>query len=922
MRFSLCGFPLVFSFTLLSVFDTSLSATTISLTPEDSFHGDSQNAERSYNVQAGDVYSLTGDVSISNVDNSALNKACFNVTSGSVTFAGNHHGLYFNNISSGTTKEGAVLCCQDPQATARFSGFSTLSFIQSPGDIKEQGCLYSKNALMLLNNYVVRFEQNQSKTKGGAISGANVTIVGNYDSVSFYQNAATFGGAIHSSGPLQIAVNQAEIRFAQNTAKNGSGGALYSDGDIDIDQNAYVLFRENEALTTAIGKGGAVCCLPTSGSSTPVPIVTFSDNKQLVFERNHSIMGGGAIYARKLSISSGGPTLFINNISYANSQNLGGAIAIDTGGEISLSAEKGTITFQGNRTSLPFLNGIHLLQNAKFLKLQARNGYSIEFYDPITSEADGSTQLNINGDPKNKEYTGTILFSGEKSLANDPRDFKSTIPQNVNLSAGYLVIKEGAEVTVSKFTQSPGSHLVLDLGTKLIASKEDIAITGLAIDIDSLSSSSTAAVIKANTANKQISVTDSIELISPTGNAYEDLRMRNSQTFPLLSLEPGAGGSVTVTSGDFLPVSPHYGFQGNWKLAWTGTGNKVGEFFWDKINYKPRPEKEGNLVPNILWGNAVDVRSLMQVQETHASSLQTDRGLWIDGIGNFFHVSASEDNISYRHNSGGYVLSVNNEITPKHYTSMAFSQLFSRDKDYAVSKNEYRMYLGSYLYQYTTSLGNIFRYASRNPNVNVGILSRRFLQNPLMIFHFLCAYGHATNDMKTDYANFPMVKNSWRNNCWAIECGGSMPLLVFENGRLFQGAIPFMKLQLVYAYQGDFKETTADGRRFSNGSLTSISVPLGIRFEKLALSQDVLYDFSFSYIPDIFRKDPSCEAALVISGDSWLVPAAHVSRHAFVGSGTGRYHFNDYTELLCRGSIECRPHARNYNINCGSKFRF
>ncbi|WP_100934074.1 polymorphic outer membrane protein middle domain-containing protein [Candidatus Chlamydia corallus] len=917
MRFSQCGFPLTFSITLLSVFHTSLSAATISLKSEDSVNGNS----KTYDVQPGDVYSLAGDVLISNVDNSLLNKACFNVASGSVTFLGNQHGLYVNNITSATTQEGAVLSCKDGQA--RFSGFSSLSFIQSPGDIKEQGCLYVKNAIMLLNNYKVRFEQNRSKTKGGAISAGSVTIVGNYDSVFFYQNEAiSGGGAINSAGPIEIAANQAEVRFLQNIANNGLGGALCSTGNIDISQNTYIAFRENQALTTAVGKGGAIYCLPKSGSD-PVPVVTFSQNKQLVFERNSSILGGGAIYAKKLRISSGGPTLFINNMVAANSVNLGGAVAIDDGGELSLSAEKGNITFEGNHTSNNSLNGIHLLSNATFLKLQAKKGYSIEFYDPITSAADGSTNLNINGDPQNKEYTGTVLFSGGKSVAKNPQDFQSKIPHNVNLSAGFLVLKEGAEVTVSKFTQSLGSRLVLDLGTKLQASKEDIVITGLAIDLDSLSSSSKAAVIKANTANKQISLTSPIELVSPTGNVYEDMGMRNSQAFSLLSLEPGSGGSATIVSaGDPISTSPHYGFQGNWKVAWTGTGNKVGEFFWNKISYKPRPEKEGNLVPNILWGNSIDIRSLMQIQESHASSLQTDRGLWIDGIGNFFHVSSSEKNTRYRHNSAGYVISINNEITPKQYTSIAFSQLFSRDKDYAVSKNEYRMYLGSYLYQYTTSLNTIFHYASRSHNVKVGIPLRRFPRNPPVIFQVLCTYGRVSNDMKTDYTNFPMVRNSWQNNCWAVECGGSMPLLLFENGRLFQGAIPFMKLQLVYAYQGDFKETTADGRRFSSGSFTSISLPLGVRFEKLAFSEDVLYDFSLSYTPDIFRNDPSCEARLVISGDSWLVPAAHLSRHAIVGRGTSRYNFNDYTELLCQGSIEWRPHSRNYNINCGSKFRF
>ncbi|SPN73196.1 Polymorphic membrane protein F,chlamydial polymorphic outer membrane protein repeat,Autotransporter beta-domain [Chlamydia serpentis] len=908
--------PAIVALMVLSITYTSLGAAVLPLGPENSFNGNGK-ISYSYDVQPDDVYNLAGDVSISNVDNSSVNKACFDVTSGSMTFLGNEHRLYCRNIKSGTTLEGVVLSSKGTQATVRFSGFSLLSFIESPSDIGEQGCFYVKNALMLLNNNLIRFEKNRSKTKGGAINAGNVTLAGNYNSVMFYDNeAVSSGGAIHASGSIQIMVNQGAVSFLQNNAKNGLGGALYSNGDIDISQNTHVIFRDNQALTTDIGQGGAICCLPQSGSSAPVPVLTLSGNKGVIFERNRSIIGGGAIYARRLTISSGGPTLFINNIVDMNSTNLGGAITIDSGGELILTAEQGNITFQGNHTSNNTLNALHLRSNAKFLKLQARDGFSVEFYDPITSEADGSTNLNINGDPKNKVYTGSILFSGAKSISKDIKNFQSVIPQNVNLSAGSLVLKGGADLTVSKFTQSPESRLIMDLGTRLQASKEDITITKLAINIDTLTSSSIPAVIKAN---KQISITSPIELIT-AGIVYDNVGMRNDQNFSLLVLEPGTGAAVTVLNS--ISENPHFGFQGSWKLAWSGTGRQVGELAWHKTGYRPSPEKEGNLVSNILWGNFIDIKSLMHIQESYGWSLQTDRSICIDGIGNFFHLSASEKNKRYRHNSAGYVLSINNELTPTHYTSLAFSQIFSRDKDYAVSKNEYRMYLGSYLCQYTTSLNTIFHYVARSHNLKVGIPIRRVPQNPPLIFQFLCTYGHVCNHMKTDYTDIPMVRNSWRNNCCAMNCGASMPLLLFENGRVFQAAIPFMKLQLVYAYQRSFKETITNGRRFSRGSLTCISLPLGVRFEKLAPSENLLYDFSFSYVPDLFRNNPSCEGGLVISRDSWLTSATNLSKHAFVGRGMSRYNFNDYTEFFCEGGVEWRPHSRNYNINCGSKFRF
>ncbi|EPP30627.1 polymorphic outer membrane protein, partial [Chlamydia psittaci 84-8471/1] len=67
----------------------------------------------------------------------------------------------------------------------------------------------------------------------------------------------------------------------------------------------------------------------------------------MIFEENTSSSKGGAIYTDKLILTSGGPTLFINNkVTHAAPK--GGAIGIGSNGECSLTAEHGDITFENN----------------------------------------------------------------------------------------------------------------------------------------------------------------------------------------------------------------------------------------------------------------------------------------------------------------------------------------------------------------------------------------------------------------------------------------------------------------------------------------------------------------------------------------------------------------------------------------------
>ncbi|SGW23031.1 polymorphic outer membrane protein G family protein [Chlamydia abortus] len=265
-------------------------------------------------------------------------------------------------------------------------------------------------------------------------------------------------------------------------------GAIKAVGNTTIKDNSSLVFHKN----CSTGEGGAIQCKASSSEAE----LKIENNQNLVFAENSSSSSGGAIYADKLTIVSGGPTLFSNNSVSASSPK-GGAICIkDSGGECSLTADLGDITFDGNKiiktnggSPTVTRNSIDLGSSGKFTKLNAKEGFGIFFYDPITGG--GSDELNINKQDT-VDYTGKIVFSGERLSDEEKKvaaNLKSYFKQPLKIGAGSLVLKDGVTLEAKKITQTKGSTVVMDLGTTLqtpSSSGETITLTNLDINIASL----------------------------------------------------------------------------------------------------------------------------------------------------------------------------------------------------------------------------------------------------------------------------------------------------------------------------------------------------------------------------------------------------------------------------------------------------
>ena len=408
----------------------------------------------------GTQYICTGDVCImyagtGSGTNTALSSSCFKESQGDLSFVGNGYSLCFDHVNASSSP--SVIEVGNTSKNLSLSGFSLFSCTSCPPGATGNGAIKSSGTTTFSNDATLLFEKNCSTNAGGAISCQGLTLQGTSISASFIGNTSKDnGGAIESTESTNL-TNNVKLLFSQNNSEK-AGGALHSSKATTFSGNASVVFQDNMANNSGTdGKGGAICCTDTSNNNLDLK---FEGNKELIFSGNSSTTSGGAIYADKLTIVTGGPTLFTRNSVKSTSSPTGGAICINsTNGECSLTAELGDLIFDGNTiittsgSTTTKRNAIDLGTSGKFTKLNAREGYGIYFYDPIANNGDTATTLELNKASGSDTYTGQIVFSGEKLSASEKAEadnLKSYFKQPIKVDAGSLVLRDGVTLEAKK----------------------------------------------------------------------------------------------------------------------------------------------------------------------------------------------------------------------------------------------------------------------------------------------------------------------------------------------------------------------------------------------------------------------------------------------------------------------------------------
>ncbi|WP_080126163.1 polymorphic outer membrane protein middle domain-containing protein [Chlamydia suis] len=849
------------------------------------------------------------------------------------------------------------------------------------------GTIFSKSDLILKNIQNFSFYSNLVSGDGGAIDAQSLTIQGVKKLCVFQENTAqSDGGACQVTKNFLATDNPAPVAFVGNVAgikgggvaavtngQNGQapgpatdlsvsfskntavefdgnvariGGGIYSDGSISFLENAKTVFLNNEASPVYIqpaqggaggqqtpdnyGDGGAIFCKNGNqqGGTTAPGEVSFKGEGMVFFSKNVAAGKGGAIYAKKLSISDCGPVQFIGNIA-----NDGGAIYLADSGELSLSADRGDIIFDANlkrtaQQNAATVNDVQVASNAismaaggQVTKLRASEGHQILFNDPIVM-ANGQAQPQPQPPLKVNEgdgYSGDIVFAkGESVLYSD-----------IELTQGKILLRDKAKLLVRSLDQT-GGVVYMEAGTTLDfvngaqqqqppAKPISISLTNLHLSLASLLESSgvtnppaaptsTPAVI-GNTNNGSVTIAGQIFFEDLDNTSYDKYEWLGAdRTLDVLKLQVGT--QPPVNAPDALTLgseNPQYGYQGKWELQWEPAQpqpqpNNIYTLkaTWTKTGYNPGPERVASLVPNSLWGSIFDVRSAHSAIQASIDGRAYCRGLWISGISNFFYHDRDALGQGYRHISGGYAIGANSYFGSSMF-GVAFSEMFGRSKDYVVCRSNDH-----------TCIGTVYL-ATKKALCGSFVFGETFMR---------ASYGFGNQHMKTSYTFAEENDVRWDNNCLVGEIGAGLPIVIAPSKLYLNELHPFVQAEFAYADHESFTEEGDQAREFKSGHLMNLTIPVGVKFDRCSSKHPNKYSFMGAYICDAYRSISGTKTTLLSHQESWTTDAFHLGRHGAMVRGSMYASLTNNIEVYGHGRYEYRNASRGYGLSVGSKVRF
>ena len=406
----------------------------------------------------GSIIELAGAVNFFNNNNSAIQALSTHSTillAGTVEFTN-------NTADSG----GAVLMLDGNMTIA----YNAQVVFQCNGAKAFGGAIASVQHVTIAGS--VQFINN-SASQGGAIdSGGNVTIADNAQVVFHGNYAKTSGGAITSS---QHVTTAGSVQFINNSANQG--GAIASDVDVTIADNAQVVFQGNFANTF----GGAIDSVQHVTIAGSVQFINNSakqggviasdvdaiiaKNAKVVFLSNYANTFGGAITSGQ-HVTIAGSVQFINNYS----PNQGGAI--DSDGYVTI-ADSAQVVFLSNyaKASGGAIASVHvtIAGSVQFINNSAYQGGAIASDVDVTI-ADNA-QVVFQGNFANT-FGGAITSSQHVTIAGSVQ----FINNSANNGSGGAIGSVNVTIADSAQVVFQGNHAKIFGGA--IASQQHVTIAG------------------------------------------------------------------------------------------------------------------------------------------------------------------------------------------------------------------------------------------------------------------------------------------------------------------------------------------------------------------------------------------------------------------------------------------------------------
>ena len=301
-------------------------------------------------------------------------------------------------------------------------------------------------------------------------------------------------------------------------------------------------------------------------------------------------------------------------------------------------------------------------------------------------------------------------------------------------------------------------------------------------------------------------------------------------------------------------------------------------------------------VANTMWASANAVQEMVRTAENQfLVGMPGQTTFWGAGLGSFMDVGGKQ---GFSSHAGGYAVGMQHAFTEKFRAGFAFGQMFGNfQSDDNQLKADQKALVPMLTAQYVTKTGKM-------SSVTVsGHVAYGMVENEADTYQAATA-GHAKWDDE--------VLNIGARVAWNVNLGDHVTVSFFTG------------LNYQSVDQDSFTETFTGGEReYRDGSMSSLSVPLGITLRGIYEMEGTNIfapELTLAYIGDVARDNP--EVRTSVYGFNRVGKGTDFGRSAFTLSVGANWMFDSNWSIGAFYTLEARDEQLNQSLNAALRYSF
>lgn len=567
--------------------------------------------------------------------------------------------------------------------------------------------------------------------------------------------------------------------------------------------------------------------------------------------------------------------------------------------------------------------------------------FSGELYQGDSSHLVASRYSDFKG--QTTLYGGTLILEHNVVFGNSElRDDTSMVLKN-----GTLEITGGSTINAASFTVSH-ADIVLRPGTSAFINAKNVDMSqGFVFDMQRQFQSSASLELSHGmsiSASNSFLVGGNIGILDNYVSSdyfYADNSWAQERVFVVLTdsdktRDGDFSGTYSMATGSEYVESP-YTYTGVWSYQWLDAdGDGFPEqlqLVWTPDRVDPPdpvdppgpvdpeepvdptppvpptpgirdilPELAGGLAMNSMWSSASNVLGMsgaaLEGLDTLRFTTGPENNYWIKGLGDFLYHASEGVRDGFDYNGGGYAVGADRRVAKNTILGLGFGDLYGR------------MYSRSFVGDIGQQTEIAMLYGGWNKNLD---------RNNTLIVTGSVGYGWTDNRMNSFHTG-GWSHGKWTNRTLGATLNGKWSRRVSE-----AVSMDFiLGLEYTDVTQESFTETGWDARRFEKGHLKNLSMPVGVGMtcRSELMGREWLNSVVVSYLPDVYRENPSASAERLLNGYHWEAKGATPSRNAVRVNVSSALQLNDRWRVYAGYEFEGRNKAVAHRFNAGVSFSY